>query len=249
MNLGLRIGRMIELKDLTKKYNDLIAVNRLNLLVPKGEIFGFIGPNGAGKTTTINMMGGILAPTSGTVTICGIMMEDQPEKAKRKIGFIPDRPYLYEKLTGMEFLRFISDLYGVEDDTFLKKSKENLEIFFLSDWADELIESYSHGMKQRLVMAASILHDPEVIIVDEPMVGLDPLAIRMVKDLFKQLSKEGVTVFMSTHTLKVAEDICDRIGIIHKGSLIATGTAEDLKQNANAESTDLEQIFIQLTEE
>ncbi len=240
---------MIELKDLTKRYGNLVAVDNLNITIPKGEIFGFIGPNGAGKTTTINMIGGILAPTSGTVMICGVNMETYPEKAKSKIGFIPERPYLYEKLTGMEFLKFIADLYGVGEDIFLIKSREKLEMFFLADWSDDLIESYSHGMKQRLVMAAALVHDPEVIIVDEPMVGLDPLAIKMVKNLFQHLAKKGVTIFMSTHTLKVAEDICDRIGIIHKGSLIATGTPEDLKRNINEIDADLEQVFIRLTEE
>ncbi len=240
---------MIELKDLTKRYSDRMAVDNINLFIPKGEIFGFIGPNGAGKTTTINMMGGILAPTSGTVAICGINMEENPEKAKSKIGFIPDRPYLYEKLTGMEFLRFTADLYGVDEDAFLRKAREKLEMFSLTDWSNKLIESYSHGMKQRLVMAAALLHDPEVIIVDEPMVGLDPVAINLVKDLFRRLTKQGATVFMSTHTLKVAEDICDRIGIIHKGSLIALGTTEDLKRDAHAAEADLEQVFIRLTEE
>lgn len=240
---------MIELKDLRKRYSDIMAVDNINLFIPKGEIFGFIGPNGAGKTTTINMLGGILAPTSGTVSICGINMEENPEKAKSKIGFIPDRPYLYEKLTGMEFLRFTADLYGVDEDAFLRKAREKLEMFSLTDWSDELIESYSHGMKQRLVMAAALLHDPEVIIVDEPMVGLDPVAINLVKNLFQRLAKQGVTVFMSTHTLKVAEDICDRIGVIHKGSLIALGTTEDLKRDAHAAEADLEQVFIRLTEE
>ena len=240
---------MIELINLTKKYNDFPAVNGLNLVVEKGEIFGFIGPNGAGKTTTINMMGGVLAPTSGTVMICGINMQDHPKKAKSKIGYIPDRPHLYEKLTGIEFLKFIGDLYDVDENTFLNRSREKLRLFSLSEWADDLIESYSHGMKQRLVMAAALLHDPEVIIIDEPMVGLDPLVINMVKSLFQHLAKEGVTIFMSTHTLKVAEDICDRIGIIHKGSLVVTGTAEDLKNNIQNKNADLEEIFIKLTEE
>jgi ABC-2 type transport system ATP-binding protein len=239
---------MIELKNLSKRYGNLLAVDNLNLKVSKGEIFGFIGPNGAGKTTTINMMGGVLAPTSGAVTICGINMAEQPEQAKRKIGFIPDTPYLYEKLTGMEFLEFIADLYDVDEDTFLRKSQEKLDMFFLSDRSNELIESYSHGMKQRLVMAAALLHDPDVIVVDEPMVGLDPLAIKMVKDHFKHLANAGVTIFMSTHTLKVAEDICDKIGIIHKGALIAMGTYEDLRGDVITEGDDLEQIFIRLTE-
>lgn len=239
---------MIELKNLSKKYGNLLAVDNLELMVSKGEIFGFIGPNGAGKTTTINMMGGVLAPTSGAVMICGINMADQPEQAKRKIGFIPDRPYLYEKLTGMEFLKFIADLYDVDEDTFFKKSQEKLDMFFLSDRSNELIESYSHGMKQRLIMAAALLHDPEVIVVDEPMVGLDPLAIKMVKNLFKHLADEGVTIFLSTHTLKVAEDICDKIGVIHKGTLIASGTYEELRRDVHYERADLEEIFIRLTE-
>jgi len=238
---------MIEIKDLTKKYVDFPAVDNLNLSIQKGEIFGFIGPNGAGKTTTIKMMGGILEPTSGSVMIAGISMKDHPEKAKSKIGFIPDRPYLYEKLTGMEFLKFVADLYGVDSDIFSEKAEQHLKMFSLLDWSNELIESYSHGMKQRLIMAAALLHDPEVIIVDEPMVGLDPVAIMMVKDLFRNLAKQGVSVFMSTHTLKIAEDICDRIGIIHKGHLIATGTTDDLQRKAQVTDADLEQIFLKLT--
>ncbi|MBW2590921.1 MAG: ABC transporter ATP-binding protein [Deltaproteobacteria bacterium] len=238
---------MIELKNLTKKYVDFPAVDNLNLSIQKGEIFGFIGPNGAGKTTTIKMIGGVLEPTSGSVMIAGISMKDHPEQAKSKIGFIPDRPYLYEKLTGMEFLKFVADLYGVDIDIFSEKAEQYLKMFSLIDWSNELIESYSHGMKQRLIMAAALLHDPEVIIVDEPMVGLDPVAIMMVKDLFRNLAKQGVTVFMSTHTLKIAEDICDRIGIIHKGHLIATGTTDDLQRKAQVTDADLEQVFLNLT--
>ena len=238
---------MIELKSITKKYGNFRAVDNLNLTVEKGELFGFIGPNGAGKTTTIKMIGGILAPSSGTVTVAGIDMHEQPEAAKSKIGFIPDRPYLYEKLTGMEFLRFNADIYGVPDRIFYKKARENLEMFALSDWSDELIESYSHGMKQRLIMSAALLHDPQVIIVDEPMVGLDPVAIMMVKDLFQRMARKGVTVFMSTHTLAIAEEACDRIGIIHKGHMIASGTTAELQREANVSEADLERIFLNLT--
>jgi ABC-2 type transport system ATP-binding protein len=238
---------MIELKNISKKYGDILAVNGLDLNISKGEIFGFIGPNGAGKTTTINIMGGILSPTSGSVKICNIRMEAHPEKTKGKIGFIPDRPHLYEKLTGMEYLKFTADLYGVEQDAFYDKANAQLEMFSLMDWSNDLIESYSHGMKQRLVMAAALLHDPEVIIVDEPMVGLDPAGIKMVKDLFRTLAGKGVTIFMSTHTLTVAEDVCDRIGIIHKGSLIATGTADELKQKVQEKDADLEQVFFRMT--
>jgi ABC-2 type transport system ATP-binding protein len=240
---------MIELRAITKKYGDHPAVNNLSLNIPKGEIFGFIGPNGAGKTTTIKIMGGMLLPSSGSVKICGINMKAHPENAKRKIGFIPDRPYLYEKLTGMEFLQFTADLYSVNKNGFVQKAKEELKRFSLIDWADELIESYSHGMRQRLIFASALLHDPEVIIVDEPMVGLDPVAIMMVKDLFKRLSKKGATIFMSTHTLKVAEDICDRIGIIHRGRLIATGTTEDLQREARITDADLERVFLLMTAE
>ncbi|MEJ2165687.1 MAG: ABC transporter ATP-binding protein [Desulfobacterales bacterium] len=238
---------MIELKGITKKFGDFRAVDDLNLTVEKGEIFGFLGPNGAGKTTTIKMIAGVLLPSAGTIAIGGIDMLAQPEAAKRKIGFIPDRPYLYEKLTGMEFLKFTADLYDVPHDIYRERAQKNLEMFSLSDWGDELIESYSHGMKQRLIMSAALLHDPEIIIVDEPMVGLDPAAIIMVKELFRRLADKGVSVFMSTHTLTVAEDTCDRIGIIHRGRLIASGTTADLQQEANVADVDLETVFLNLT--
>jgi ABC-2 type transport system ATP-binding protein len=240
---------MIQLINLTKWFGDVVAVHQLTLSISKGEIFGFIGPNGAGKTTTLRMMGGVLAPTEGSVIIDGIPMGAKPEEAKRKIGFIPDRPFLYEKLTGMEFLRFTADLYGIEDGLFVEKSEDFLKQFSLWDWANELIESYSHGMKQRLIISAALLHDPKVIVVDEPMVGLDPAGIRMVKDLFRNLSKKGTTIFMSTHTLAVAEDLCHRIGIIHKGRLIATGTIGDLMNHARVQEGDLEEVFLILTEE
>jgi len=239
---------MIQLKDLTKRFGNTVAVHRLNLSVQEGEIFGFIGPNGAGKTTTLRMMGGVIAPTEGSVRIGGVDMADDPGVAKKIIGFIPDRPFLYEKLTGREFLKFIADLYDIEDGVFLERSDKILRQFSLFHWADELIESYSHGMKQRLIISAAILHEPKVIIVDEPMVGLDPAGIRMVKDLFRRLGKKGTTVFMSTHTLSVAEDVCDRIGIIHKGSLVATGTVEELKLRAQVREGDLEEVFMILTE-
>lgn len=238
---------MIEINGITKKYADFTAVYNLDLTVRPGEVFGFIGPNGAGKTTTIKILGGILDPTSGSARICGTDIIKDPVEAKRKIGFVPDRPYLYEKLTGMEFIRFTADLYGVEKNGFDEKADRELKRFSLYDWANELIESYSHGMRQRLIFASALLHDPEVIIVDEPMVGLDPLAIMMVKDLFRSLAKSGVSIFMSTHTLKVAEDICDRIGIIHRGRLIATGTADDLRREAGVTDADLEQVFLHMT--
>jgi ABC-2 type transport system ATP-binding protein len=240
---------MIELINLSKMYGKVLAVDRINLHVSRGEIFGFIGPNGAGKTTTIRMMGGVLAPSNGSVIIDGINMAEKPEVVKKKIGFIPDRPFLYEKLTGMEFMRFSADLYGVDNHDFAERSRSLLKKFGLYDWSNELIESYSHGMKQRLIIAAALLHEPAVIIVDEPMVGLDPAAIRMVKDLLRDLADKGTTVFMSTHTLEIAEDICDRIGVILRGALIATGTARDIKKAAGVREAALEEAFLKLTEE
>jgi len=240
---------MIALENITKRYGSILAVSGLSITVPAGQIFGFIGPNGAGKTTTIKMMGGLLAPTSGSVNICGINMATHPEQAKAKIGFIPDRPYLYEKLTAMEFLRFTAALYGVDGTGFAAKAEEKLHLFSLLDRADELIESFSHGMKQRLIMAAALLHSPEVIIVDEPMVGLDPVAIKMVKNLFKRLAAEGIAIFMSTHTLQVAEDVCNRIGVIHKGALLAIGSIDELRHDTSLQGAGLEDVFIKLTAE
>lgn len=240
---------MIELNKLTKKYGKFMAVDGLNLVVPRGEIFGFIGPNGAGKTTTISMMAGILVPTSGEVSICGIDMVTSPREAKKRIGYIPDRPYLYEKLTAMEFLKFMGDLYEMDSDEFDHRAESSLTRFSLLDWADQLIESFSHGMKQRLIMAAALMHDPQVVVVDEPMVGLDPIAIKMVKQLFRDLAARGITIFMSTHTLQVAQDVCHRIGVIHRGRLIAQGTIEELRTLASSDGGDLEQVFMILTEE
>jgi len=240
---------MIEIENISKHYGKTLAVDRLNLSVPAGKILGFIGPNGAGKTTTIKILGGLIRPDSGRIRICGIDMAESPEEAKLKIGFVPDRPYVYEKLTGMEFMRFTADLYGVNEKRFLKKAEDLLCRFSLFDWKDELIEAYSHGMKQRLIMASAILHDPDVFIVDEPMVGLDPAGIRMVKELFKDLAGRGVTFFISTHTLAVAEEICDLIGVIDKGRLVAFGTEDDLRIKSGATAEDLESAFLAITRE
>jgi ABC-2 type transport system ATP-binding protein len=240
---------MIRLENVCKQYGSAWAVKNLNLTVPKGELFGFIGPNGAGKTTTIRVMAGLIAPTEGTVFIDGVPLAQAPERAKKKIGLIPDRPYLYEKLTGMEFLEFTADLYGVPPDQLQQRAATYLDLFSLTERADELIEAYSHGMKQRLIMAAALLHEPPLIIVDEPMVGLDPRGIKMVRELFQRLTRNGTTIFMSTHTLALAEKVCNRIGIINKGHLIATGTMDDLKLSSGVVDTDLEKVFFQLTQE
>jgi len=238
---------MIKIIHLSKKYGNHTALNNVHLTVNAGEIFGFIGPNGAGKTTTIQIMAGLLLPSSGNVILSDVSMNDHPVKAKQLIGYIPDRPFIYEKLTGMEYLKFIGDFYQVSDSDFRTRSSELLKQFALMDRSNELIEAYSHGMKQRLIMASALLHNPPIIIVDEPMVGLDPVAIKLVRNIFQQRSAQGTTIFMSTHTLSLAEQICHRVGIIHNGHLIATGTIDDLKASAKKGTHDLEDIFFQLT--
>ncbi|HOG09966.1 MAG: ABC transporter ATP-binding protein [Deltaproteobacteria bacterium] len=240
---------MITLSELTKDYGTTVAVDKLSLTVNGGEIYGFIGPNGAGKTTTIRMMGGILAPTSGSIVIGGVDMARNPVEGKRMIGFVPDRPFLYEKLTGMEFLEFSANLYNVRRGLFPEKAKRLLQQFALWTWADELIEAYSHGMKQRLIIAAALLHDPQILIIDEPMVGLDPEAVHMVKDILKDLAARQTTIFVSTHTLSIAEDLCHRIGLIHKGTLLAEGSLKELKQIARLGEARLEEVFLTIIKE
>jgi ABC-2 type transport system ATP-binding protein len=236
---------MIKLINLTKLYGKLIAVNGINLEVTRGEVFGFLGPNGAGKTTTIKMMAGLLQPTSGSAFIGGYDVQEDPLKAKFITGFIPDRPFLYEKLTAREFMHFIAKLYDMEDQK--KRISELLDLFGLNEWSDELVENFSHGMKQRLVMASALLHRPQVLVVDEPMVGLDPRGARLVKDIFKDLASKGMTVFMSTHTLEIVENMCTRVAIINKGEIIAEGSVEDLGRMARMPNSHLEQIFLRLT--
>jgi ABC-2 type transport system ATP-binding protein len=236
---------MIKLIDLTKNYGKLTAVNKINLEVAQGQIFGFLGPNGAGKTTTIKMMAGLLQPTHGSIVINGHDVIKEPIKAKSVIGFIPDRPFLYEKLTATEFMRFVAELYEMQDSNH--RISELLELFGLPEWANELVENFSHGMKQRLVMASALLHHPKVLVVDEPMVGLDPRGARLVKDIFKDLASKGVTVFMSTHTLEIVEQMCTRVAIINKGDIIAEGSVEDLGRIARMPESHLEPIFLKLT--
>ncbi len=236
---------MIKLTNLTKRYGKLVAVNNISLEVDRGEVFGFLGPNGAGKTTTIKMMAGLIQPTGGDALIGGYDVQREPLKAKYLTGFIPDRPFLYEKLTASELMRFVARLYDGADAG--KKIGDLLDLFGLSEWAEELIENFSHGMKQRLVMASALLHEPKVLIVDEPMVGLDPRGARLVKDIFKDLASRGTTVFMSTHTLEIVEQMCTRVAIIHKGEIIAEGSVEDLGRMARMPNSHLEPIFLRLT--
>jgi ABC-2 type transport system ATP-binding protein len=240
---------MIKLTNLVKRYGDFTAVNSINLEVPRGELFGFLGPNGAGKTTTLRMIAGILRPTSGTIHIGNVDLTADPVAAKTILGFIPDRPFIYEKLTGAEFLRFVAGLYNEEGPKVEHRARELLALFDLEEWRDELVESYSHGMRQKLIISSAFVHRPEVIVVDEPMVGLDPKAARILKDLFREYCNRGHTIMMSTHTLEVAESMCDRIGIIQGGVIRALGTMAELRASAHSGTEGLEQIFLRLTGE
>lgn len=238
---------MISINNLTKFYGDFEAVHDLSLQVPAGEVFGFLGPNGAGKTTTIKVLSGLLPPTKGQVSVGGHDVIREPLKAKAVTGFIPDTPFLFDRLTGSEFLRFAGRLYGMTNQAVMEGAAEQLDFFDLTQWADHLVESYSHGMKKRLAMGAALIHSPSVLIVDEPMVGLDPRGARKVRNLFRDLAREGMTIFLTTHELSTAEAVCDRIGIIHHGSMTALGSVEELGQQIRAPGTHLEEIFLRLT--
>ena len=238
---------MIRLTSLTKRYGGFTAVDGLSLEIPAGTLFGFLGPNGAGKTTTLRMIAGILKPTSGVVEIAGEDIQRNPLGAKARLGYIPDRPFVYDKLTGAEFLRFTAALYGQEGPAIEHRIGELLELFELTPWRDELTESYSHGMRQKLIISSALVHRPEVIVVDEPMVGLDPKSGRLLKDLFRRFVERGGTVLMSTHTLEIAQGMCDRIAIVRNGKLIAHGTMAELREQHAAGDATLEELFLKLT--
>ena len=238
---------MIEMKILVKEYGNFRAVNDISLTINRGEVFGFLGVNGAGKTTTLRMLSGILEPTSGSITIAGFDIREQASEAKRITGYVPDRPHLYAKLTGYEFLKFVGELYSVPPQELEQRIAALLTSYRLSEWQDQLIESYSHGMKQRLATCAGLVHRPQILIVDEPMVGLDPHGARMLKQALRQYAAEGMTVILSTHSLNVAEEISDRMTIIHRGNLLCVGTLDEIRTFAGSKSAALEELFIQLT--
>ena len=238
---------MIAIHDLVKTYGDFTAVDGVTLDANAGEIHGFLGPNGAGKTTTIRMIAGLLKPTTGRITVNGHDLASAPEAAKASLGFIPDRQFVYEKLTAGEFLRFHAGLYGINGDGVGVRVDEMLGLFELTRWEHELVEAFSHGMKQRLVMCAAFLHRPQAVLVDEPMVGLDPRGARLIKRVFRKMADHGVAILMSTHTLEVAQEMCDRISIIVQGRIIARGTVDELSQLAGSEDTQLTPVFLKLT--
>lgn len=238
---------MIKIVNLRKTFGDNIAVNNLNLHIKEGEFFCFLGPNGAGKTTTIKMLTGLIQPVSGTAEIGGLDVQTQSVETKKLLGYIPDHPFLYEKLTGHEFMRFVAGLYNMPKAGLDDSIDELLQIFEIAKVGDQLVENYSHGMRQKLSFASCFLHKPKVVIVDEPWVGLDPKNIRKVKDYLKRKTQEeGLTVLMSTHSLSIAEEVADRIGIINLGNLLHTGTVEDIIALAESH-TSLEDVFLELT--
>jgi ABC-2 type transport system ATP-binding protein len=239
---------MIELLDVTKRYGTKLAVDGLSLTVPPGELFAFLGPNGAGKTTTIKMLCGLLFPTAGVVRVGGFDLQADGDAARRLIAFVPDTPFLYEKLTGREFLQFIADMYAMPRDHGRARIEAMIDVFSLGPFVDDLTERYSHGMRQRTVFAGALLHEPKVLIVDEPTVGLDPKSIRLLKDLLRQQAAGGTTVFLSTHSLDVAQELASRIGVVNKGRLIGCGTLDALRKQADLHGT-LEEVFLKLTEE
>jgi len=240
---------VIHLQGVHKRYGKFHAVRSLDLRIRRGELFGFLGPNGAGKTTTLRMIAGILAPTGGRISIGGIDIAKDPLGAKAKLGYIPDRPFVYDKLTGAEFLRFTAALFGQDGSAVETRIEELLDLFELSRWKDELTESYSHGMRQKLIISSAFVHRPEVIVVDEPMIGLDPKSARILRSLFRRFVEKGGTILMSTHTLEIVEGFCDRIGIIRHGELAACGTLEELRHEAATDGAKLEELFLRLTGE
>jgi ABC-2 type transport system ATP-binding protein len=240
---------MISLKNVSKRYGSFTAVNNISINVPKGSIFAFLGTNGAGKTTTIRMITGVISPSSGVIEVGGYDIQKDPVKAKLLMGVIPDRPHLYGRLSGREFLHFMAELYKVSRNDANLRIDELLDVYDLLEWQHELVDTYSHGMKQRLMMSASQIHRPGVLIIDEPMVGLDPPSARTFKEHLLQCAKNGQTIFMSTHSLSVAEEIADTLAIIKKGEILASGTLENLFARAKNGSRDLENVFLDIISE
>ncbi len=248
MVIDSKLSPAIEIMDVCKQYGSKLAVDHMNLSVNRGELFAFLGPNGAGKTTTIKMLCGLLFPSSGSIKICGYDLKTQGDDARRLISYVPDLPFLYEKLTGREFLQFIGDVYGMKRERVDLKIEEMIQLFGLGEFVDELTERYSHGMRQRMVFASALLHEPEVLVVDEPTVGLDPKSVRKLKDVLRSQADLGKAIFLSSHSLDIVEEVADRIGIIFQGKLVACGSLESLREQSGTGGS-LEQVFLEMTKE
>jgi ABC-2 type transport system ATP-binding protein len=238
---------MIELRNVTKKFGSLTAVDDISLIVPAGEFFGFLGPNGAGKTTTIKMMAGLFAPTSGQIVMNGYDVVKNPIEAKSFTSYVPDQPFLYDKLSGREFLYFIGGLYKMEKKAIARKIDEVIEHFDIGDWVDKRTEDYSQGMRQRVTIAAALVHEPKAFIIDEPMIGLDPKSAKIVRETLRMMAQKGVSIFMSTHSLPTAEELCDRVGFIKDGRLVFLGTQENLQVYKQKYDGKFESVFLELT--
>ena len=238
---------MISIRNVFKKYGTKTAVDGLSLEIPSGEFFAMLGPNGAGKTTTIKMIAGLLRPTEGEISVCGHDVVGDYLEVKKQIAYVPDQPFLYDKLSGLEFLRFLADLYEIHGAKRKEEFERVIDLFSMQEYIGQLTESYSHGMKQRLVLGAALMHRPKVIVVDEPMVGLDPHSSRLVKKIFQEEAKSGTTILMSTHVISIAEETAQRIGILSEGKMLALGTVQELSEQAG-QSGSLEEIYFRMTE-
>jgi len=238
---------ILKIESVTKSFGKITAVNNLSLELYAGEIFGFLGPNGAGKTTTIKIIAGLLHPDSGKISVGGYDVQNQPQQAKSVIGYIPDNPYIYDRLSGREFLELVGSLYHMDHKTINERIEWLFDIFSVDSWGDNFAAEYSHGMRQKIIMASAIMHDPRLIVIDEPMVGLDPQSQRLVKGVLRKMTERGTAIFMSTHTLTVAEELCNRVGIIHQGNLMKLGTIDELRSEAQMEGRSLEELFVYLT--
>ena len=240
---------MIELRNITKKFGDFTAVDDLSLTIPKGEFFGFLGPNGAGKTTTIKMIVGLFAPTSGQILVNGFDVVRQPMEAKQAIAYVPDQPFLYEKLTGKEFLYFTGGVYKIPKQILHERIQRVIDHFEIGSWIDKRTEDYSQGMRQRITIAAALIHQPKSIIIDEPMIGLDPRSSKIVRETLRAQAEQGVSILMSTHSLSVAEELCDRIGIVNKGKMVFCDTREQLQADKQRYDGKFESVFLEVTKE
>jgi len=247
-NMGSNDAALL-VESVSMKYGDFTALSDVSLKVACGEVFGFLGPNGAGKTTTIRLIAGLMKPIEGKISVYGHSMEVSSQKAKQCIGYIPDRPFLYDKLTGDEYIAFVAGLWSLGTKKALEEVTKYLEGFKIDNVRNQLIEGYSHGMKQKLVMSAALVHEPKLLIVDEPTVGLDPASVLVMKELYREMANSGKAVFLSTHSLSVAESVCDRIAIINHGKIIALGTMDELKAQMSKNDHSLEELFLEITKE